>query len=45
MAAINSIGVTWGPRVLSVLRFVTGFLYFWHGTQKAFGFPMAPNAA
>ena len=45
MSAIDSIGVAWGPRVLSVLRFVTGFLYFWHGTQKAFGFPMAPNAA
>ena len=45
MSAIDSTGVTWGPRVLSVLRFVTGFLYFWHGMQKAVGFPMAPNAA
>lgn len=29
----------WRPRVLSVLRIVTGFLYMQHGTQKMFGFP------
>ena len=30
---------TWRPRVLSLLRIVTGFLYVQHGTQKMFGFP------
>ncbi len=30
---------SWAPRMLSVLRFITGFLFMWHGTQKLFGFP------
>ncbi|MBT8083678.1 MAG: DoxX family protein [Woeseia sp.] len=30
---------TWSPRVLSVLRFVSAFLFMQHGTQKMFGFP------
>jgi putative oxidoreductase len=30
---------TWQPRILSVLRFITGFLFLWHGSQKLFGFP------
>jgi putative oxidoreductase len=29
----------WAPTVLSVLRFVVGFLFFEHGGQKLFGFP------
>lgn len=29
----------WSPRILSVLRIITGFLFLWHGTQKLFGFP------
>jgi putative oxidoreductase len=36
---IKSTANAWAPRVLSVLRIVTGFLFFWHGTQKLFGFP------
>lgn len=27
------------PIGLSILRIMTGFLFFWHGTQKLFGFP------
>jgi putative oxidoreductase len=30
---------SWSPRILSVLRFITGFLFLWHGSQKLFGFP------
>ena len=30
---------SWSPRMLSVLRIITGFLFLWHGTQKLFGFP------
>ncbi len=29
----------------SILRFVTGFLFVWHGTQKLFGFPLAGHEA
>ena len=41
MSALDSIGSSWAPRLLSVLRIVTAFLYFCHGTQKMFGFPVA----
>ena len=34
---------SWQPRILSVLRFMAGFLFFWHGTQKLFGFPPSPG--
>ncbi len=27
------------PRVLSILRIITGFLFIWHGSQKFFNFP------
>lgn len=30
---------SWQPKILSVLRFITGFLFLWHGTQKILGFP------
>jgi putative oxidoreductase len=30
---------SWSPRILSVLRILTGFLLLWHGSQKLFGFP------
>ncbi|MEX2163272.1 MAG: DoxX family protein [Sulfuricaulis sp.] len=30
---------TWRPRILSIMRFVTGFLFMQHGGQKIFGFP------
>lgn len=33
----------WSPRMLSVLRIVTGFLFIAHGTQKWLSFP-APRA-
>lgn len=36
---MNTFLTTWSPRILSVLRFFAGFLLFWHGCQKLFGFP------
>jgi putative oxidoreductase len=30
---------SWSPRVLSVLRIITGFLFLWHGSQKLFNYP------
>lgn len=30
----------WSPKVLSILRFIAGFLMIWHGSQKLFGFPI-----
>lgn len=30
---------TWQPRVLSILRIVTAFMFMQHGGQKLFGFP------
>ena len=29
----------WSPRLLSILRIITGFLFIAHGTQKWFSFP------
>jgi putative oxidoreductase len=28
------------PKVLSILRFIAGFLMIWHGSQKLFGSPI-----
>ena len=39
MKAITAIADAWAPRVLSVLRFVTGLVYMEHGTHKMFNFP------
>ena len=38
---VNEFLNRWSPRVLSILRFVAGFLMIWHGSQKLFGFPIA----
>ncbi|MFP8871481.1 MAG: DoxX family protein, partial [Myxococcota bacterium] len=27
------------PKLYAVMRIVVGFLFFWHGTSKLFGFP------
>jgi putative oxidoreductase len=34
---------SWSPRMLSVLRFITGLLFLEHGTQKLLGFPPPAN--
>jgi putative oxidoreductase len=33
---------SWSPKVLSLLRIVTGLLFLEHGTQKILSFPPAP---
>jgi len=42
---LDSIGLAWAPRLLSVLRFVTGLLYIAHGIAKLFKFPPLPAFA
>ena len=37
---MESLLSAWSPRLLSVLRIVTAFLFIAHGTQKLFGFPV-----
>lgn len=39
MSSLSSFCHAWAPRVLSVLRIVTGFLYLEHGMMKLLGFP------
>jgi putative oxidoreductase len=39
---MNELLNSWAPRILSVLRFITGFLFLWHGSQKLFAFPPPP---
>ncbi len=36
---MNEFWTNWQPKILSVLRIITGFLFLWHGSQKLFGFP------
>jgi putative oxidoreductase len=33
----------WAPRMLSVLRIVTAFLFFWHGSAKILHIPFQPQ--
>lgn len=44
MADRNWFSSQWAPRILSLLRIVTAFLFMEHGGQKLFGFP-APSQA
>jgi putative oxidoreductase len=39
MADLNSFSSTWSPRLLSILRFITTFLFLSHGSVKLFGKP------
>ena len=42
---MNSFLTNWSPRILSVLRIITGFLVLWHGGQKLFAFPPPEKVA
>lgn len=44
MADLNTFYANWTPRLLSVLRIITGFLFIAHGAQKLFGFLAPPGA-
>ena len=44
MVALSRLRQAWEPRILSILRIVTGLLFMEHGTQKIFNFPPRPNA-
>jgi len=41
---MNDLFATWSPRLLSLLRIITGFLFVAHGTQKWLAFPV-PRAS
>ncbi len=41
---MNEFWTNWQPKILSVLRFIVGFLFLWHGSQKLFGFPPSDKA-
>lgn len=43
MIDLHSICLQWTPRLLSVLRMVTAFLFIQHGSQKLFSFPVPPQ--
>ena len=39
MTSIAASATAWAPRVLSILRIMTGLLFLQHGTTKFLGFP------
>jgi putative oxidoreductase len=43
MSGVLSLRNDWEPRVLSVVRIVTGLLYLQHGLNKLFNFPPTPT--
>jgi putative oxidoreductase len=42
---MNSFLSAHSPKILSLLRFITGFLFLWHGSQKLFNFPPTERGA
>ena len=42
---LDALAATWSPRLLSVLRIMSGLLLLQHGTAKLLGFPVVPNFA
>ncbi|MBR1218621.1 DoxX family protein [Bradyrhizobium sp. U87765 SZCCT0131] len=43
--ALDNVADAWRPRLLSLLRFVTGLLLFQYGVAKIFKFPVLPYFA
>jgi putative oxidoreductase len=44
MANLNANYAAWTPRVLSILRIVSAFMFLAHGAQKLFGFLAPPGS-
>lgn len=44
MANLSANYAAWTPRVLSILRIVSAFMFLAHGAQKLFGFLAAPGS-
>jgi putative oxidoreductase len=44
MTNLNAFYNSWSPRMLSILRIITAFLFMAHGSQKLFGIPISANA-
>lgn len=42
---LEALAVTWSPRLLSVLRIMSGLLLLQHGTAKLLQFPVVPSFA
>lgn len=42
MSDLSDHGLVWQPRVLSILRIMTGLLFMEHGMSKLFNFPAGP---
>jgi putative oxidoreductase len=42
---LDALGAAWAPRLLSVLRIMTGLLLLQHGLAKIFKFPVVPTFA
>lgn len=42
---MNTIWTDLQPKMLSILRFMTGFLMLWHGAQKLFNYPPTERGA
>lgn len=42
---LDALAATWSPRLLSVLRIMSGLLLLQHGTAKLLKFPVVPNFA
>lgn len=42
---LDAIATAWAPRLLSILRIMTGLLLFEHGTAKLLKFPVVPTFA
>jgi putative oxidoreductase len=42
---MNAFLATHSPKILSLLRFITGFLILWHGSGKLFAYPPGSHVA
>ena len=40
---MNDFLTSWSPRILSILRIITGFLFVCHGSQKLLNYPPSPQ--